>query len=791
MRSHAGRIMVIVAVIWAVVHLAYAGEFIYHDSWKHNFPMLYSFALEGGCSGLPSWLWSPDSGTPSLIYAISQSLTEILRVPALYLLGCFHFGLDTGVYYFKAVIYLSYLALALGMYVFGRLILEERISAVYLFAATLFAGLCLDAAHSDQVFTITFWLPWSAACGVLYHRNYATPIGSRYLNIGIFLVCIQAFDQYPHFQLIVVGAAAVVYAALEREHALAILRIHWRRLCPSALVVAATICQFLVFRQAVGGYAPSLRSGLVIDPATFGETGFLQPSALIGSILPLSFLAGFDALRESMGTFLGYFPPAPEVVKAAEAGIPVVPPHGFIFRLDELALYVGIVPLALALVFLFRPGMARLRLGWALWTATLFAVSLQQTRLYLLLYSYFPFFDVFRSYFLFTLFAMLGILVASAWGFDAILTLSAEERRLTLRRAALALLVLVLGALGALASLALFAPHPLRLLAGLEAPLLADLIMVGVACLALGYAARHGLARPRRAYALIGALLLSQAILTAGTYPKVSITEPQLVAKFGLDDRDRVALDAARRDDPDAVQRKLCTLFAECYLSERPSVSLRRDLDGTFLRSRNAPLFAPGLRMPVVEALSGLTMPVFWPSGRLAEVDSEAELVQRMNAHEADIGRHLRDVVYVRKPVWQALMPNETGGEGWAAAVAMRAQAWGRDAVRLSYEADRPVLMNAAITCTSHWTATVDGMSVPLVCANFDGLLMRLPPGKQTVELRYVDHGGDLVFDTRYMMLAIALLAVAQLCRAILARPKGGRPAAAAGARAEPESGRD
>src|SRR5208282_3439663 len=136
-------------------------------------------------------------------------------------------------------------------------------------------------------------------------------------------------------------------------------------------------------------------------------------------------------------------------------------------------LYVGIVPLALALVFLFRPGMARLRLGWVLWTAALFAVSLRQTRLYLLLYGYFPFFDVFRSYFLFTLFAILGILVASAWGFDAVLTLSEEERRLTLRRAALALLVLVLAALGALASLALFGPHPLQLLASLTAPLLA------------------------------------------------------------------------------------------------------------------------------------------------------------------------------------------------------------------------------------------------------------------------------------------------------------------------------
>ncbi|MGO8867117.1 MAG: hypothetical protein ACLQME_11505 [Alphaproteobacteria bacterium] len=751
------RLMLAVAFAWAALHLAFLGQFIYHDSWKHNFPMLYDLAQQSSCRGLPSWLWTPDSGTPTLIYVISTSLTQILRAPALYLLGCVHPGLVASVYYHKAVTYLGYFGLALGMYVLGRLLLQHRMSAVYLFAATLFAGLCLQAAHSDQVVTITFWFPWTAACGVLYHRHYDSLSGSRYLNLAVLFVCLQSFDQYPHFQVIAVGAAAAIYALFERRRALAALRMHWRRLWPSALVLGLTISHFLILRGAVSGYAPSLRTALVVDPTLFSESGFVQPTALIGSILPTSLLAGFEALKSDMENFFEYLRVAPHTAWS-------------IFRLDELAFYVGVVPLVLAAVFLLRPGMARLRLGWVIWITVIFAVSLEQTRLYLFLFHYVPFFDLFRSYFLFILFVMLGVLVISAYGFDAVLTLPDVARRAVLRRAGLALFIMVLGAVIALLSMAAFDPNPLHLLLTLKGPLLRDLLITAAAYPALLYAAWPNVLPERRGLALIAVMVLSQVIYTAGTYSQVAIAQPRLFAEFGLERSELEPFDAAIRGDPNAVQRKLCAQFAECYLSRRPSVSLRRDLEGTFLRSRRGAVFVRHLSLPVAEALLGLTMPVFWTSRHLEEIDSDDSLVERLNAHDTDIALFLREVAYVKKRAFEKLAAGQDAGGEWADHVELRKLEWGRDVVRLSYNADKPVLLNASITCTSEWTASVDGKEIPLVCANVDGLLLRLPPGAGTVTLHYRDRWSDFVFDTRYVLLAIALFGIIRLAGAALRR---------------------
>jgi hypothetical protein len=756
-RPGSTRLLLGVAALWALLHLAYLGQFIYHDSWEHNFPMLYGFARQGGCRGLPNWLWWPDSGTPTLIYAVSTSLTQILRVPALYALGCLHLDLLAGVYFYKAAIYLGYLALALGMYVLGRLALAHTLSAVYLFAATLLAGLCLDAAHSDQVVTITFWFPWILACGILYHRHYESAIASRYLNFAVLFLSLQAFDQYPHFALVAFGAAAAIYALLERERARAALSLHWRRLWPSALVLGLTIAHFLVFRAAVGGYAPSLRTALVVDPRLFSAGGFVQPSALIGSILPSTMLAGFDTLRRGTATLLTYF-----------GGSPLADP--FIFRLDELAFYVGIVPLLLSAVFFLRPGMARLRLGAALWLAVLLAVSLQQSRLYLLLFYYVPFFDIFRSYFLFVLFAVLGLLLTSAYGFDAVMSLPDQVLRLVLRRAGLALLVPVVAALVALLALLAFVPEPVKAFLPLEGPLARDLLLVAVAYPALVYAAWPRVAPQRRGLALLAVLALSQVVYTAAAYPEVAIAEPRLLARFGLAPEALRPLAAAVRDDPDAVQRKACETYAECYLAARPTASLRRDLDGTFLRARRDPVFAEHLDPPVVEALKGLTLPIFWTSRGVEEVDSAAALAELLDAHDADIAHYLRETVFVRKAGLARLAASAAAGTVWADHAELIGVGWGRDAVRLSYRADKPVLLNASITCTPDWRASVNGTEVPVICANFDGLVVPLPPGEGTLELSYRDRASDFVFATRYVLLALALFAIARVTTASLGR---------------------
>ena len=155
-------------VIWAVLQLVFAGRLIYHDTWLHNFPLLFAVAKNMACTGMPDWLGRIDSGTPVSIYTTSSSLTNPVRLALVFLMSCLRPGIAEGVRFHQAHVFLLYLFFAAGMYVLGRALYARHLSAVYLFAATLFAGLCLQTEHSDQSVTILFWVPWIVVCAVKF-----------------------------------------------------------------------------------------------------------------------------------------------------------------------------------------------------------------------------------------------------------------------------------------------------------------------------------------------------------------------------------------------------------------------------------------------------------------------------------------------------------------------------------------------------------------------------------------------------------------------------------------------
>src|SRR5260370_18204348 len=109
------------------------------------------------------------------------------------------------------------------------------------------------------------------------------------------------------------------------------------------------------------------------------------------------------------------------------------PRRGFIFKLDSLLFNLGFIATVLAVAFAIRPGMGRIRAWWLGSAGVLFLVSLQQSRLYLLLFHV-PFFDVFRAYFLYIAYVIMAALIMAGYGFDAYLTLPAAHRRPLLKR---------------------------------------------------------------------------------------------------------------------------------------------------------------------------------------------------------------------------------------------------------------------------------------------------------------------------------------------------------------------
>src|SRR5216684_3350417 len=243
-------VLAAIIALWVVVQLVYRNTFIYHDIWRAGFPLLFKLGRDGTCAGLAGWVGGVDTGSPLMLYVTSSSLTHVLRLPALYLIGCLRPGLVTSMYLTQAQIIVSYLAFAGSMFILGCVLFERRLAAVYLLIATLYAGLFLDVTHSDQVLTMLFWIPWVLSCIVLAYRQQSSVVASRYLNGAILFLCLEALDQYPHFPLLAVAIGMGMASIVWPGEVWAILRRHARRLWPAAIVLVITALQLAVIKTA-------------------------------------------------------------------------------------------------------------------------------------------------------------------------------------------------------------------------------------------------------------------------------------------------------------------------------------------------------------------------------------------------------------------------------------------------------------------------------------------------------------------------------------------------------------
>ena len=622
-------LMCIVLGLWSVVHVANRDRIIYHDSWLANFPMMFAVAKNMKCAGMPDWLGGVDSGTPVSLYAASVSIINPIRLAALFAMSCLELSPKAAISLQKAQILLLYLCLAGGMYLMGRALYREHLSAVYLFAATLFAGLCMETIHSDQATTILFWLPWIVICAVKFHRSRSKPHGHWYMNAAALFVCLQALDQAPHFVVFAAGLALLLYALLQPVALVEGLRLHWKRLWPAALVVVLTGVHLRFLLGELGHAAPSQRPDLDLALTDLGVTGFAQPTSLIHSFLPFGFLVPFDALRAGFRVWLG------------EIGLAGADP--FDYRLDVLMFFVGVIPVVLAGAFLMHPRDGRVRAGWGLFALLNLLVAMQQTGIYRLIFHV-PFFNLFRSYLLLALFAIFAFLVMSGYGMDALLTLKPGERK-RLTAYALLLTAAFITDAGVVLGWLLSLPDSYAML---PLSLAFDVLIIAAAFCALAWAVYREPEIKRGMAGVIVVLAFSQALYQEQVYRVLGISRPELIERFGLDAADRTPLPTSRASDPNTLTRKLCTRLAECYLSTRDTASLNRDLEGTFLRSRDEAVFQPGLQRPVVEALSAIGHPIFWTSRRAEPYADAAELSGRLNANASRIGTYLGEVVNVR-----------------------------------------------------------------------------------------------------------------------------------------------
>lgn len=733
------RYLLIVSVTtWLAIHLWFGDVLILHDSWKHIFPIVYAVAQNASCGSLPAWLGSVDNGSSTLIYTISFSLTQIVRVPLLYFWSCAHPEVIDAMYMYKAQIYLTYFLFSASMYVLGRVLFTHRIAAAYLCSATLFAGLCLDSAHSNQIVSELFWVPWILIASVLYHRNFESRRGVNFLNLATIFFCIQLLDHYPH--LIVIGTAIslLIYAWFVPS-AFRIAPSHFPRLWPALIVLVLTAAHLLIIKQSISEYSPSLRSDLIVNPNNFGETGFVQLTALIGGFLPNTFMAGFDVFGDSMAATLQHAFGKPMGRK-------------FIFRLDTLLFFVGVIPALLAIAFAIGYKDRKIRKGWLIFATVCFLVSLQQSKLYMLMFHV-PFFNVFRGYFLYIVFVVFAVLVMGAYALDQLIGSPKEEREALAKRAIIWFLAFTAVSALALVGLILGMPERIAFVHTLLAPLALDVVLLLAGIVAFRKLARASTPHLVSVLLVLG-LVLPQAAYFAKSYHAVGLSVAEVYAGYGIERND----DTGPAVGAEGIVRKLCMKFAQCYLSASPTVSLQTDLEGTFLRNRNEPVFQKGLARPAVEALTGIAQPPVWLSVGTKTYSNGAELVHALNAASGNVINLLRSTTFVTvdDQKWTQQPDVDSVPSGRLLSINRS-----RDGLRAEYQSETPLFMNAAVNFSPYWRASVDGRPATLVRGNFGGMVAPVPAGRHIVQFEFSDPYHDFVIYSRYFLLIIAIFAAA------------------------------
>lgn len=730
---------------WLALHSAFAGYFIYHDSWKHQFPVIFGITKQADCGSVPQWLGMIDNGSSLIIYLISMSLTQAVLLPFLLFMGCAHPGVLTAMYAFKFQIYLAYAVFAGGMYVMGLVLFRHRSSAVYLFAATLFAGMCLDHAHSSQIAAIVFWTPWIVIATLLAVKAPSIVERATWVNALVVLLSAQLLDQYPHFVVISVAISLFAFMLPHRATLGPLARVPPVRLLPAAVVIALTIFQLAVIRFTVADYQPALRGDLVVDPHQFGETGFLQPTAVLASFFPFAFLNAFEPLAQAMAPIAGKL--------GAKAG-----DRWFIFQLDALLLVVGLVPMMLAAFFAFSRANRALRIGLAAFVLAMVAVALQQTKIYMLLF-HLPFFNLFRSYFLFTPFAVVVVLVMSAYGLDRLQDAEPAERLMAGRRAILLVLFLTFAALVLFLVLfkrAQWPPGLFRTTAGL---LVLDLAAIAIALFMFKRSiSSDGVAGS--ALRLTFTAVALQLLSTAGLYGLVGEDRQAIFSKFGLSG----TLQGGGALPLGEGKRLQCTHFPECYLASNSTVSLNTDLNGTFLRNRSEPVFYSGqIGKEATRSLSGLSSPAAWISSTATPMPTREAVVKALVV-DAQVADGRRPPVYVIAP--EGLRP----GAGAHPAAKVEIIEWRGDSIRLRYASDVPAYVFAAANWDGHWVARAAGASVPVLPANLGGIAVAVPGGSGELALKYSNDVAWFAWFSRCLIVLAAVLVAMAVVRRTLRR---------------------
>jgi uncharacterized membrane protein len=458
----------------------------------------------------------------------------------------------------------------------------------------------------------------------------------------------------------------------------------------------------------------------------------------------------------------------------------------FIFEKDQFMMGVGIIPLLFNLIFLLRPGMRRVRIFWGLFTLFFILTCSQDSHFYQMLY-HLPFFDVFRVYGWFLVFALFGILVMSGYGMDAYLTLNPNIRSRIFKKSARIILggVIVSGII-----LAFLVFHMRASLNSAEATeLFWDFILdltLSTTAIALFWKCGGTKIKARTGAVLLTSIFcISQIFYFQNIFHRFGETRKQIYSQMGILDQKHYIEDEAPREL--IPHRGLCPVsFALCYVA---SVDMMSWWEGSFLRNYDEPLFryipdrwphwgpegSPykiKLTTNSFSALAAVTHPEYWLSSQVLPLNNPDKIVTTLNESN-NPGAFLDRYVFVEPQVYAKLnndmskisigmKGNEVEDSSQTKITAFTRKV---DGAYLEYSSRKPTFLNASIQYTPDWKIRVDGTLVPVYKGNFNSLVAKVPAGNRKVEISYESLKTDLFFYFRYLFLVVGLFIVIHIIR--------------------------
>jgi len=693
------------------------------------------FAREVDCGVPPLWLYGVDSGTPSIIYNLSFSFTQIIRFFSLLLISCFEPNISLALIIYKIQIIASYFLFCIGMFFVGQSLYKSQLSATYLFTACLYSGLFLQSIHSDQNIIIIFWAPWIALCLIQAHKKIKKC--SYNLICASFLIMLQALDQSPQFVIIAFSIAIFVYTIIFPKKILNIIILNKIGAFISIIPIILTILQLIIISDRIDGYVPSLRPSLILSPSQFGETGFLQPTAAISLFMPSTAIVAHPTLTNSMVSLLQQFD---------------IGGSKMLYRLDIAMIGIGAVSVMLSLAMLIGRGSLRAKFGWGSFTLLIAAIALQQTKIYYLLF-HIPSFELFRSYLLVFLFATFSLLIISGFGFDRVITQPLRIGRSTFNAGA-RFFIFGVAICFAFVILLIHLQSPVTPALGnaFTFAVLSDVLPVAV----IGALLAWKFERPRTLGVLVIALMIiSQADYQNRVWSTLGLSGTVVLDRLGVTEK------ANLWEGPDGT-RDACSTYAGCYLAPGAQTSVvNTGRNAPFLRAASEPALRADLDVDARAALQRIDLPIVWLSREVEAVDSDHKTVSKLNLFAEEADELLRRKTFIHRSDAAKLKSIPTALDNSNFKSRIISTDIKKDKTIVNINALRPVVLNLAVTYDTRWRAYVNGEQVPIMRANLGALAIAIPRGKHNIEVVYHDIGGKFIFFIRlFVGFAMTSLAV-------------------------------